>query len=80
MEELTIFIAVFWVGFSICYWIDYAFGENYVANLTKDEWDEFRLTELCFELNKSDMAVNILEEFCNERYGDIDSNYGDKIK
>lgn len=53
---------------------------NYSYNMTKDELDELRLTELCYNLQKTNMAITVLDEFCRQTYGDIDSDYGDKMK
>jgi hypothetical protein len=56
------------------------YGEDYKYNFTKDELDEYRLVELCYNLHKSDMAISMLEQFCSERYGKLNTEWGEPIK
>lgn len=69
-------ISAFVLGWSL----NEVFGENYIANLTGEEWQEYKLTELCYTMDGSELTVELLDEFCNERYGDIDNLYGERIK
>jgi hypothetical protein len=61
------------------YIIKDAFGAQYKPNLTGEEWQEYKLTEMCYNMEGSKMTVELLDKFCDERYGSIENLYGDKI-
>lgn len=68
-------IVMILIGVSVCM---VAHGEQYKPNLTKAEWEEYRLTEMCYAMQE-DFTIELLEEFCKESYGDLDSLYGEKL-
>lgn len=70
------------IGFisGVAYVVNTAHAENYTYNMTKDEMDEFKLSEICYNIQKTNMVIAYLDDFCRETYGDLDSDYGDKIK
>lgn len=56
-----------------------SFGEQYTYNMTKAETEQFRLSELCYNM-QDDLTIEILNDFCKMSYGDLDSMYGEAIK
>jgi hypothetical protein len=70
----------FIIGFLVGSLVSPVFGENYIYNFTNQEWRDFRLMALCPDMEESEVMLPDLIKFCKERYGGINSTYGDKIK
>ena len=52
-------------------------GEQYTFNMTQEQRDETNVLPLCFDTG---MEIEMIKEFCKDRYGGIDTPYGDAIK
>lgn len=77
---IGMFVGIF-LGFFIC---QVTAAEEYNYNMTKEEKKEFNLTNFCYEMDSNytvgNMDIKGLADFCKLTYGDLDTNYGDKIK
>lgn len=76
---ITYSFALLLIGVSVCM---IAHGEDYTYNFSKEEKIEFNLMSLCYK--GSDFGIDAmtyenktLEQWCAERYGGIDTLYGE---
>ena len=73
MNKLITILIIFVVTILYIYIINLVFAENYTYNLTKDEREEYWLSDIC-------LNTEIKIQNCEMITGKIDSDYGEKIK
>lgn len=87
IKFLVAIVLVFVVALFVVWAIDNVlFAEEFKYNFTKEETQEFNLMSLCYGFGMNITLDEIttdgipMKQFCSERYGGIDGNYGEAIK
>jgi hypothetical protein len=57
--------------------IHYIYGEDYKFNMTRELQDETNVLPLCYDTG---MEIEMIKDFCAERYGGLNTPYGEPIK